>query len=72
VDVTVDGALLPIKIAHRDGLIWQATPEFDDVDRLAAERAIPRQALLNAAGAAAAAAGLVAGAPVPHDLRSRR
>ena len=72
VDVTVNGARLPIKIAHRDGLIWQATPEFDDVDRLASERAIPRAALLQAADAAAAAAGLVAGAPIPTDLRVER
>jgi pyridinium-3,5-bisthiocarboxylic acid mononucleotide nickel chelatase len=72
VDVTVDGARLPIKIAHRDGVIWQATPEFDDVDRLASERAIPRAALLHAADAAAAAAGLVAGAPIPTDLRVER
>ena len=72
VDLNVDGARLPIKIAHRDGLIWQATPEFDDVDRLASERAIPRAALLQAADAAAAAAGLVAGAPIPTDLRVER
>jgi uncharacterized protein (TIGR00299 family) protein len=72
VDVTVDGARLPIKIAHRDGVIWQATPEFDDVDRLAAARALPRRQLLEAAGTAAAAAGLVAGAPVPSDLRAER
>jgi pyridinium-3,5-bisthiocarboxylic acid mononucleotide nickel chelatase len=72
VDVTVDGARLPIKIAHRNGVIWQATPEFDDVDRLAAERAIPRAALLHAASAAAAAAGLVSGAPIPTDLRPER
>jgi uncharacterized protein (TIGR00299 family) protein len=69
VDVTVDGVRLPIKIAHRNGVIWQATPEFDDLDRLATERAIPRAALLHAADAAAAAAGLVAGAPIPTDLR---
>jgi uncharacterized protein (TIGR00299 family) protein len=69
VDVTVDGVRLPIKIAHRNGVIWQATPEFDDLDRLAAERAIPRAALLRAADAAAAAAGLVPGAPSPADLR---
>ena len=72
VDVTVNGARLPIKIAHRDGLIWQATPEFDDIDRLASQRAIPRAALLQAADAAAAAAGLVAGAPIPTDLRVER
>jgi uncharacterized protein (TIGR00299 family) protein len=70
IDVTVDGALLPIKIAHRDGRIWQATPEFDDLDRLAAERAIPQQALLDAASNAAAAARLVPGAPVPTNLRA--
>jgi pyridinium-3,5-bisthiocarboxylic acid mononucleotide nickel chelatase len=72
VDVTVDGARLPIKIAHRDGVIWQATPEFDDVDRLAAARALPRRQLLAAAGTAAAAAGLVAGARIPTDLRAER
>jgi uncharacterized protein (DUF111 family) len=63
---------LPIKIAHRDGRIWQVTPEFDDLERAAAEQGLSPVELLEQARAAAAAARLVTGAAVPHGLKSSR
>jgi uncharacterized protein (DUF111 family) len=72
VDLPVAGHDLPIKIAHRDGTIWQVTPEFDDLERAAAERDLSPLALLEQATAAAASAGLVTGAVVPEDLRTSR
>lgn len=71
-DLTVAGCRLPIKIAHRDGRIWQVTPEFDDVERAAIEQGLPVLALLEQASVAAAAAGLVTGAAVPEGLRTSR
>jgi uncharacterized protein (TIGR00299 family) protein len=70
VDLTVAGQPLPIKIAHRGGMIWQVTPEFDDLERAAAKQRLSPVALLQQATAAAAAAGLVTGAAVPDGLRS--
>jgi pyridinium-3,5-bisthiocarboxylic acid mononucleotide nickel chelatase len=72
VDLTVAGRRLPIKIAHRDGMIWQVTPEFDDLERAALEQGFSSLALLEQATAAAATAGLVTGAPVPEGLRTTR
>ncbi|MDQ1007085.1 uncharacterized protein (TIGR00299 family) protein [Streptomyces sp. V4I23] len=71
VPVPVLGGTVPVKIAHRGGLIMQATPEFDDVAALAAELALPVRTVLEAAVARAVAAGLVGGAPVPPG-QSRR
>ena len=65
VEVEVLGAQLPIKIAHADGVITRATPEFEPVAALAAERDRPAQDVLAAAVAAAVAAGLTPGAKVP-------
>jgi uncharacterized protein (DUF111 family) len=72
IDLEVAGSQLPIKIAHRDGTIWQVTPEFDELDRAAAAHGVPPRALLEEATAIAAAAGLVTGAPVPDGLRANR
>jgi uncharacterized protein (TIGR00299 family) protein len=72
IDLTVAGRQLPIKIAHRDGTISQVTPEFDDLERAAAEHGLSPVELLQQATAAAAAAGLVTGAAVPDGLRSSR
>ncbi|MFV2178946.1 nickel pincer cofactor biosynthesis protein LarC [Actinomadura sp. LOL_016] len=68
--VDVLGARLPIKVGHRDGRIVQAAPEFEDAARLAAERGVPVRAVLDAAGAAAHAAGLAHGEPAPPDLEA--
>ena len=69
VDVEVDGATVPVKVAHRDGVVVHATPEFDDVVRLAAERSEPVRDVLAAAMRAAEASGLTPGADVPAELR---
>jgi pyridinium-3,5-bisthiocarboxylic acid mononucleotide nickel chelatase len=72
VDLTVAGQQLPIKIAYRDGMIRQVTPEFDDLERAAIEQGLSTVALLEQVTAAAAASGLVTGAAVPYGLRSSR
>ena len=63
IDVAVAGGSVAIKIAHRDGVIVRATPEFGDVARVAAELGVAEQRVLAEAQAAAVAAGLVPGAP---------
>ncbi len=54
-----------VKVAHRDGVVVHATPEFEDVSALAAELDRPVQTVLAAAVAAAEHAGLTAGGDVP-------
>ncbi|MEV0598392.1 nickel pincer cofactor biosynthesis protein LarC [Streptomyces sp. NPDC050315] len=56
---------VPVKVAHRGGVIVRATPEFEDVAALAAARGQPAGTVLDAAVAAAVAAGLVPGAELP-------
>jgi pyridinium-3,5-bisthiocarboxylic acid mononucleotide nickel chelatase len=72
VDLIVAGSCISIKIAHRHGTIWQVTPEFDDLERAADEQDLSPITMLEQAMAAALGAGLVAGAPIPHGLRSSR
>jgi uncharacterized protein (TIGR00299 family) protein len=72
VDLIVEGSCISMKIAHRHGTIWQVTPEFDDLERAAAEQGLFPLTLLEQAMAAALAAGLVSGAPVPNGLRTNR
>ncbi len=68
VDVVVlDDAVVPVKVAHRDGMIVQATPEFDDVAALAGDRGLPVVAVLDAARAASVARGLVPGTALPSE-----
>jgi hypothetical protein len=69
VDVSVEGVTVPVKVAHRHGVIVHATPEFDDVARLAAERGLPVREVLAGAVAASEALGLKPGAHVPAELR---
>ncbi|QDP96899.1 nickel pincer cofactor biosynthesis protein LarC [Microlunatus elymi] len=64
-----DGQVM-IKIAHRDGLIKQVTPEFDDVVAVAAAAGKPTRVVLAEAIAAAQHAGLVIGVPVPENART--
>jgi hypothetical protein len=54
VEVEVYGAPIRVKIARLDGRIVNATPEYDDVARVAAEQDIPAKLVLDAARAAAA------------------
>jgi uncharacterized protein (TIGR00299 family) protein len=72
VDLILGGSCISMKIAHRHGTIWQVTPEFDDLERAADEQDLSPITVLEQAMAAALAAGLVAGAPVPNGLRTNR
>jgi len=65
--VTVDVAEggLRVKVGLREGRVVHATPEYEDVARLAAVSGRPLHAVLSAAVAAAAAAGLTPGTPFP-------
>jgi uncharacterized protein (TIGR00299 family) protein len=72
VDLIIEGSCISMKIAHRHGTIWQVTPEFDDLERAADERGLSPLSVLEQAMAAALAAGLVSGAPVPVGLRASR
>lgn len=65
--VRVDSNDVRIKVAHRDGRIVHATPEFDDVVAAAAVSSRPVRQLLEQAVAAAESAGLTAGAAFPGD-----
>ncbi|MGW6130049.1 nickel pincer cofactor biosynthesis protein LarC [Cellulomonas sp. NPDC055163] len=51
-----------IKVGHRAGVVVQAMPEFEDVAALADAAGVPHARVLGAAHAAAARAGVVAGA----------
>ncbi len=72
VDLIVAGSCISMKIAHRHGTIWQVTPEFDDLERAADEQDRSPITVLEQAMAAALAAGLVTGAPIPNGLRTSR
>lgn len=67
VEVELLGGSVPVKVAHQEGLIEQATPEFEDVAALATRLGLPVRVVLEAAVAAGARAGLVTGAPVPDE-----
>ena len=61
------GGRVAVKISHQDGVIVQATPEFDDVAAVADRRGLPQADVLQQAIVAAALAGLAAGQPFPPD-----
>lgn len=67
VTVQVDGQPVGIKVAHRDGRIVQATPEFRDVVASAEALGQPVNDVLRAAQVTAAQAGLVSGAALPSE-----
>ena len=64
-EVSVDDSPVRIKLGHRAGVILTATPEFADVIAAADASGRPVRALLSDAVAAAGAAGLAAGQPLP-------
>ena len=64
-EVDLAGGSVAIKIAHRDGVILRATPEFEDVATVAAGRSVPPATVLQEAITAAGIAGLRPGEPVP-------
>ncbi len=70
IDVPVAGGSVAIKIAHRDGVIVQVSPEFDQVAALADALQRPQSELLDAARGAAAGAGIAVGAAVPDAART--
>jgi uncharacterized protein (DUF111 family) len=72
VSIHLDGDPLPIKIGYRDGLIVQASVEYEDAAALAARRGRPVREVLAAAAAAADRAGLSPGRPPPSSLTGRR
>lgn len=65
VPVEVGGASIRVKIAYEGEVILRATPEFDDLQAFAARCGVPVQDVLARALAAADAAGLVPGRPLP-------
>lgn len=70
--ITVAGGEVAIKIAHTDGVIRQATPEFDDVAAIAERTGTPVRVVLAQAIAAAETAGLTVGGVVPENSHSNR
>jgi uncharacterized protein (DUF111 family) len=69
VDVDVAGGTVAIKLGHRDGVIVHVMPEFQQVATLAGKQGRPERLVLLDATAAAAAAGLLVGAPLPPHAR---
>jgi uncharacterized protein (DUF111 family) len=69
VDIDLEGGTVAIKVAHRDGVIMQVMPEFDDVAAAARRLRRPERLVLQQAGAAATAAGLIVGATLPSRAR---
>ncbi len=65
--VHVAGSPVAIKIAHRDGTIVRATPEFSDVAAAAEGASLPPGTVMQEAIAAAWNAGLRPGEPIPKD-----
>jgi uncharacterized protein (DUF111 family) len=63
--VEVTGGSVAVKIAHRDGRIVQATPEFSEETAAAAAASLPPSVLLQESITAAWNAGLRPGEPVP-------
>jgi uncharacterized protein (TIGR00299 family) protein len=70
-DVVVEGRTVGVKVAHRDGRIVHATPEFRDVEAAATALSRPVRDVLEAAVAAARFAGLTPGEEAPGTLRRR-
>jgi pyridinium-3,5-bisthiocarboxylic acid mononucleotide nickel chelatase len=66
-EVDVHGDTVAVKVAHRDGVISQVSPEFDSVAARAAALGRTQHDVLTAAVAAATAAGLVVGARLPKS-----
>lgn len=69
-DVPVADGRVAIKLAHREGIIVQATPEFDTISTVASRASRPPRDVLDEAIAAANSAGLINGAPLPSHARA--
>ncbi|SDT42234.1 nickel pincer cofactor biosynthesis protein LarC [Microlunatus soli] len=70
--IDISGGAVLIKLAHRDGVIRQATPEFDDVSAVAASLGLPVRTVLAETIAAAHTAGLRPGEPLPAEASTHR
>jgi uncharacterized protein (DUF111 family) len=66
-EVAVGSGRVSVKLGHRDGVLVQVMPEFEDVAALARREGRPERLVLQEAQAAAAAAGLVVGEPVSRS-----
>jgi uncharacterized protein (TIGR00299 family) protein len=64
VDVSVGGTTVPVKVAHRRGVIISAEPEFEDVAVLALATGQPVRVVLARVSAAAVQDGLEPGAAI--------
>jgi pyridinium-3,5-bisthiocarboxylic acid mononucleotide nickel chelatase len=71
-EVDVDGDAVAVKVAHRDGVISQVSPEFESVAARAAALGRTQHDVLTATVAAATAAGLVVGARLPDPGSTMR
>jgi uncharacterized protein (TIGR00299 family) protein len=71
-DVEVAGGPVAVKVAHRDGVIVQVSPEFDSVAARATALNRSQHEVLTATVAAAAAAGLSVGAGLPSTREQGR
>jgi pyridinium-3,5-bisthiocarboxylic acid mononucleotide nickel chelatase len=69
-DVALGDVVVAVKVASRDRVISQVSPEFDSVAAAADRLGQTQHDVLIAVTAAAAAAGLVAGADLPDGGRS--
>jgi pyridinium-3,5-bisthiocarboxylic acid mononucleotide nickel chelatase len=65
-DVALSAGTVPVKIAHRDGIVLQVTPEFEDVAAYAREHGRAEQEVVAEALAAATARGYRRGDRVPE------
>ncbi len=69
-DVALGDVTVAVKVASRDGVIAQVSPEFGSVAAAAETLGRAQHDVLTAAAAAAATAGLVTGAALPEGGRS--
>jgi uncharacterized protein (DUF111 family) len=70
VDVEVMGQRVGVKVAHRAGRVVNVAAEFRDVEAASVALRLPVREVLDAAEAAAAAAGLTRGSGIPAGLRA--
>ena len=69
VDVPVAGGTVAVKVGHRDGIIVQVMPEFEDVAALSRRLGRAQRLVLQEAATAAANAGLTVGSTLPEHAR---
>ena len=70
VDIELDGQRIGIKVAHRQGRVVHATPEFRDVTAAAEALGEPARSVLERAAAQAVAQQVVRGETLPNGIRT--